>query len=160
MSVQFVCINLLRTVWVSLLCLALVAATIDVKGQKRGGRDEPAPPPPPPTAGTVGRKINRPKPTPLKPVALIVNVPLGCRIWLNDSEVELQNSIRPISLNGQKVMTTYATETGNITIKGLKPGSYKLIARKENYREFNIDLSLAVESENVVKFFWPPTQAD
>jgi hypothetical protein len=151
MSVQFLHVSLSRTVWLSLLCLALVAIVIDAKGQRRGGRDEPPPPPPP--VGTGGRKIPRPKPTPVKHAALIVNAPLGCRIWLNDSEVELQNSIRPISLNGQKVMTTYTTETGTITIKGLKPGPYKLIARKENHREFNIDLWLAVESENVVTIF-------
>lgn len=155
MFVQFICVNLLRIVWVSLLCLALVAMVIDAKGQTRGGRDEPPPPPPPP-AGPGRRPISKPKPTPVKRADLIVKAPLGCRLWLNDSEIEFQNSIRPVSLNGQKVMMTYTIETGTITIKGLKPGPYKLIARKENYREFNKDLSLAVETENVVTVFLAP----
>lgn len=153
MSVQFIRVNLLRTVWISLLCLALVAI---VKGQTRGGRDDPPPPSPPPPAGSGKRTISKSKPTPVKRADLIVKAPLGCRIWLNDSEVELENSIRPVSLNGQKVTTIYTTETGTITIKGLKPGPYKLIARKENYREFNLDLSLAVETENVVTVFLAP----
>lgn len=154
MSVQFIRVNLLRTVWASILCLALVAIVIDAKGQTRGGRDDPPPPPPPPPAGTGRRPISKPnKPTPVKRADLIVKAPLGCRIWLNDSEVELQNSIRPVNLNGQKVTTTYTTETGTITIKGLKPGPYRLIARKENYREFISDLSLAVETDNVVTVF-------
>ena len=145
--------NVSRTVWVSIMCLALLTVGFDANGQKPGGRDGPPPPLPP---GLSGPRIPKPKPTPVKRPDLIVKAPLGCHIWLNDSEVELQNSIRPISLNGQKVTTFYTTETGTLTIKGLKPGPYKLIARKQNYHEFTVELSLGVDVENAFTVFLTP----
>jgi hypothetical protein len=136
------------------MCLALLTVVFDANGQKAGGRYEPPPPPPP---GPSVPRTSKPKPTPVKRADLIVTAPLGCRIWLNDREVELQNSIRSISLDGQKVTTTYVTETGTVTIKGLKPGPYKLIVRKQDYQEFTKELSLAAEVENVFTFFLIPT---
>lgn len=146
-------VNSSRTVWVSVMCLALLIVVFDANGQKPGGRDGPPPAPPP---GPGGPRISKPKPAPVKRADLIVTAPPGCHIWLNDSEVELQNSTRPISLNGQKVTTLYTTETGTLTIKGLKPGPYKLIARKQNYQEFTKELSLSVDVENALTVLLTP----
>lgn len=147
-------VNVLQRIWGFVMCLVLLIVVFDANGQKRGGRDGPPPPPPP---GPSGPRISKPKPPPpIKRADLIVTAPLGCQIWLDDSEVELQNSIRPISLNGQKVTTFYTTETGTLTIKGLKPGPYKLIARKQNYQEFTKDLSLGADADNVFTVFLTP----
>ncbi len=151
---KYLTVNLSRTVWVFLVCFVFLIGPFEAKSQKRGGRDEPSPQPAPPV--TTGPKIIKPRPAPVMRAELTINVPLGCRIWLNDSEIELRNSTRPINLNGQKVTTTYTTDTGAITIKGLKPGPYRLTGRKQNFQEFTIDLWLVVDAENVVSVFLTP----
>ena len=137
-------------------CVIVLTVLMVANGQKRGGRDGPGPQPSPPPIGPTGPRIPKPKPTPVKRAELTVYVPSGCRVWLNDNEVELRNSLQPINLNGQKITTSYAANSGVVTIKGLKPGPYRVTGRKPNYQDFNKDLSLLIETENVVTIVLTP----
>lgn len=140
----------------TLLFLTVFSATLVIvasaHSQKRGGRDEPVQPLPPPAApANTGRgKPKQPSPPPLKRATLTVTAPPGCRLWINQNEVELRSSSVPINLDGQKVTTTYAAENGTITIKGLKPGAYQVLARKPAYQEFSREVMAGLETENVV----------
>jgi hypothetical protein len=138
-----------------LVLTVLIASLIIVASalsQKRGGRDEPdqpAPRPPPPVNTGRGRP-KQPSPPPVRRAELTITAPPGSRLWINQNELELRSSNVPINLAGQKVTTTYAGENGTITIKGLKPGSYQIVARKPDYQEFSRVVMAAVETENAV----------
>jgi TonB family protein len=109
-------------------------------GQTRGGRSTPTPTSTPkPTPTSTPKQPSRVY-TPVKPVvrpgALNLAVPFGSQVWLNGDEVLLQSSGKPIKLNGQSVITIYATDSSTLTIKNLKPGQYRLQGKKADYEEY------------------------
>lgn len=114
----------------------------DVMAQTPGGRGAT-------TTGPKNKNIDkvdpvRPAPPPPapKPIDLSINVPSGCRVWLNETELPLQSSAKPIRINEQKVMVTYAADSGTLVIKNLKAGPYRVTGRKPDYYDFNETVQL------------------
>jgi TonB family protein len=88
---------------------------------------------------------------------MTIIVPPGCRIWLNEVPVET-SLLQEMSLllHGQKVKSSEQV-AGVITLKGIKPGSYRLVARKPDFREYATPVVVALDSENVFTVRLTPT---
>lgn len=101
-----------------------------------------------PTVG--GRGGGTVKPPPARVTQLTLIVPPGCRIWLNDVPVEtslIQDLI--LSIDGHKV-TTSERAAGVIALNGIRPGTYQLVARKPDFREYTTTVTVTLEAENVL----------
>lgn len=83
--------------------------------------------------------------------------PSGCRVWVN--EVEINNINNTILLNQQKVKAIYSPDGSLITLKGLKPGSYRIAARKQDFREYTNVADVFLDQENVVSIALTPLPA-
>jgi TonB family protein len=134
--------------------------------QKRGGRDSgtsPAPTPTPKipkvntTSSTPKSGRNRPVNSSAPTTQMTIIVPPGCRIWLNEVPVET-SLLQEMSLllHGQKMKSSEQV-AGVITLKGIKPGSYRLVARKPDFREYATPVVVALDSENVFTVRLTPT---
>lgn len=123
------------------LFIVLMLATCQVAvSQGPGGRPTPTPTPRSPTTSvrkTTGTKNPAPLP---KPADITVTVSPDCKVWLNESEVPLQTTLKAIQIDRQRVMTTYLS--GKLTIKNLKAGSYRLRGGKPDYYEYSESLEL------------------
>jgi TonB family protein len=129
--------------------------------QQRGARDPgssaPAPKPTPRiTKGTNSSSTSRsggnrpvsPRPAPVTQMTIII--PPGCRIWLNEVPVETSlTQETPLLIDGQK-MKSSERSAGVITLKGIRPGTYRLIARKPDFREYTTPVTVMLDTENVV----------
>lgn len=108
----------------------------------------------PPVNNPGGRPVKPPSP----PVTqMTVIIPPGCRIWINDVPVEtslIQDLV--LSIDGQKVKTSERT-AGVITLKGVRPGTYRLVARKPDFREYASPVTVTLDSENVFTVRLIPT---
>ena len=134
--------------------------------QRKGGRDSGTSPSPTPTpripkvntgSSTPKSGGNRPVNPPAPTTQMTIIVPPGCRIWLNEVPVEtslLQEM--PLFIDGQKLKSSERV-AGVITLKGIKPGSYRLVARKPDFREYAIPVTVALDTENVVTVRLTPT---
>src|SRR5262245_21120363 len=112
------------------MMLLLVAANNSTSAfQKPGGRPTPTPAPTPTPPKGQGHTATGPKVTPPRLANLTITAPAGCRVWIN--EVEIDNTKPTLLLNQQRVRALYSPGTGLITLKNLKPGSYRLLARKQ-----------------------------
>lgn len=128
--------------------------------QKAGGRDpgktSPAPTPAPTIPrGTTSSSTHKPggnkpiKPPPVPVTQMTIVVPQGCRVWLNDVPVETSLSQElPLLVDGQKVKTSERV-AGVITVKGIRAGSYRLVARKPDFREYATEVTVMLDTENV-----------
>lgn len=133
--------------------ILLVAGSITVSAfQRQGGRTSTPVPTPAPT--TPPRDRSRESRVPKAPAPRLADMkivaPTGCRVWVN--EVELSN-IKPnntLLLNQQKVKAIYSADGSLITLKGLKPGSYRIAARKQDFREYTNVADVFLDQENVV----------
>jgi hypothetical protein len=75
--------------------------------------------------------------------------PPDCRIWLNEVLVETSLSQEiPLLIDGQKVRSSERS-AGVITLKGIRPGIYRLVARKPNFQEYATPLTVTLDRENV-----------
>jgi TonB family protein len=140
----------------TLLCV------IPVVGQKPGGRERISPPTPSPTPRTVTTPSTR-KPrdkvdkTPLPRASMTIIAPLGSRVWINELEIDTsQTAAGLLSLDGQSVKTSYAETTGTFTLKGLKPGVYRLSARKPDFREYATPAPVLLDQDNVFTIVLTP----
>ena len=140
--------------------LVIAASLSSASGfQRAGGRDpgKPAPTPAPmpikPKGSTPssvhnpngGRAVN--PPTPLAQMTIIT--PPGCRIWINDAPVEtslFQDIV--LLIDGQKVKASERV-AGVVTLKGIRPGSYRLVARKPDSLEYAKPVTVTLDAENV-----------
>lgn len=128
--------------------------------QTRGGRDPgtPAPSPSPAPRTTKGTTSpttnksggNRPVNPPRAPVTqMTIVIPVGSRIWLNDVPVETSLTKEMLLLiDGQKVRSSEQV-AGFITLKGIRPGTYRLVARKPDFREYAAAVTVFLDKENV-----------
>jgi hypothetical protein len=88
---------------------------------------------------------------------MTIITPPGCRIWLNDVPIETSlTQEMPLLIDGQKVKSSEQV-AGYITLKGLKPDTYRLIARKPDYREYFTPVTVTLDSENVFTVTLTPT---
>ena len=114
--------------FISLIILLLMPDTLSAM-QKPGGReDTPSPTKPkgrrPAGASTESRSrgssSRKPTTSPALPAELTINVtPSDARIWLNDQE------------------TGSREPDGSLRLRGLKPGTFTIIARRLNYRDYS-----------------------
>ena len=129
-----------------------------------GGRPTPTPTPKrTPPKGTSSPTVHNPGggrtvKTPSAPVTqMTVIIPPGCRIWLNEVPVEtslLQEMV--LSIDGHKVKTSERA-AGVITLKGIRPGTYRLVARKPDFGEYATPVTVTLDSENVFTVRLTPT---
>src|SRR6476660_4839765 len=134
------------------LCLSVVS--IEVNAQQRGGR--PTPTPAPATSVTASPGPRTPNPALVKRAVLKLSVPEGCRVFLDDVEVEVQTSIKTKLIGRQPISTSFAPDVRTLTIKGLKAGSYRLAGRKPDYKEFTKALTLTNHEENLIDILLIP----
>jgi len=127
--------------------------------QRPGGRDPgkstptPAPSPTKPKGSTQpsvsktgGRPVS-PAPVPLAQMSIIT--PPGCRIWINETPVETSlTGEMVLVIDGQKVKTSERT-SGVITLKGIRPGTYRLVARKPDFHEYVRPMTVTLDAENI-----------
>ena len=88
---------------------------------------------------------------------MTIIIPPGCRIWLN--EVPVETSITQemvLSIDGHKVKRSERI-AGVITLKGIRPGTYRLVARKPDFREYATPVTVTLDSENVFTVSLTPT---
>ena len=140
-----------------LLIVLLGAANVSVSAfQRPGGRTPPPTPTPAPTPrrgqgqGPTGPKVTPPRLADIKIIA-----PSGCRIWID--EVEITNNT--LLLNQQRVKTIYSPDGTLITLRGLKPGSYRIAARKQDFREYTSVADVLFDQENVLSIALTPLPA-
>src|SRR5688500_1353184 len=134
--------------------------------QKPGGRDpgktSPAPAPTIPK-GTTSSSTHKPggnkpiKPPPAPVTQMTIVVPEGCRVWLNDVPIETSLSQElPLLIDGQKVKSSERV-AGVITVKGIRSGTYRLVARKPDFREYATAVTVVLDTENVFTVRLTPT---
>jgi protein TonB len=88
---------------------------------------------------------------------MTIITPPGCRIWLN--EVPIETSLTqemPLLIDGQKVKSSERV-AGYVTLKGIKPGTYRLVARKPDYREYVTPVTVTLDAENLFTVRLTPT---
>lgn len=121
-----------------------------------GGRPAPTPTPKrttakgPPSSSVrtpgSGRTVKSP-PAPVTQMTIVI--PTGSRVWLNDVPVETSLSKELLlSIDGQKVKSSEQV-AGFITLKNIRPGTYRLVARKPDHREYSTEVSVFLDKENV-----------
>ena len=109
---------------------------------------------PPPVNNPGGRTVKQPS---ASLAQMTVIIPPGCRIWINEVPVEtslIQDVV--LSIDGHKVKTSERT-SGVITLKGVRPGTYRLVARKPDFREYATPVTVTLDSENVFTVRLTPT---
>jgi TonB family protein len=81
---------------------------------------------------------------------MTIIAPPGCRIWLNDVPVETSLSQEmTLSIDGQRVKSSERS-AGVIILKGIRPDTYQLVARKPNFQEYSTPVTVTLDTENVV----------
>lgn len=133
--------------------------------QKRGGRDPgrttPTPEPTPKQKATASPSVYKSGGRPINPPApssqMTIITPPGCRIWINEVSIETSLSQdMPLLIDGQKLKTSERI-AGVITLKGIRPGTYRLVARKPDFREYATQVTVALDAENVFTVRLTPT---
>jgi len=149
-----------------LLVLLLVVANSSASAfQKRGGRDLPTPAPAPaptpkpkgPGVGS-GSKVNHPQPQP-QFANLPILAPAGCRVWINETELDGTKPTGTLMINQQRVKTAYSSGSGTVTLRGLSPGSYRIAARKQDFQEYSQVADVFLDRENVFSIVMDPLPA-
>ena len=95
-------------------------------------------------------------PVPVKRATLTMTLPEGSRVWINQIEVEVRDSDRPINVGGQRITTTYSVDQRVLTIFGLKTGACEIIVRKTDHREFMQTLDLVPDRSNPIMIHLTP----
>ncbi|HEV7375107.1 MAG TPA: TonB family protein [Pyrinomonadaceae bacterium] len=137
-------------IFISLIILFLMPDALSAM-QKRGAREDipslTKPKRPQPAAGASTesgkrRPARKPTTTPALLADLTLNVtPSDARIWLNDQETE------------------YREQDGSLSLRGLKPGSFTIIARKPNYRDYSRTIILEPKQSEFISIVLTPLPA-
>ena len=90
---------------------------------------------------------------------MTIIAPPDCRVWINEMEINNTSPTGVLSLNGQRVRFSYLPDRGMITLKGLKPGPYRLAARKQDFREYSQVADVSPGQENVLNIVLAPLPA-
>src|ERR1700754_281397 len=151
--------SLSRAVLIASALLIVVSLSSAYGFQRPGGRDpgKPAPTPapsvtkpkgsPPTCTHTTGGSKPGRGPTPLAQTT--INTPAGCRISINEALVEtslIQDMV--LLIERQKVKASERV-AGVITLKGIKPGTYRIVARKPDFREYAKSVTVTLDAENI-----------
>lgn len=142
----------------TLLCVMLLLVEANNSSsafQRPGGRSSPTPTPTPPKGRgpvSTGPKVKQPR-----LATMTIQAPAGSRVWIND--VEIDNTKPTLLLNQQRIKALYSPGTGLITLKNLKPGSYRLVARKQDFREYTTVADVVLDRENVFSIVLTPLPA-
>lgn len=102
---------------------------------------------PQPGHGSGGGRVIKPSSAPVTKMTVII--PPDCQIWLNEVPVEtslIQDVV--LTIGGNKVKTSERS-AGVITLQGIRPGAYRLVARKPDFREYVSTVTVTLDSENV-----------
>lgn len=72
----------------------------------------------------------------------------------NDSSSPISNAMVRLEQNGSIKYTTYSNSTGNYTINNVVPGVYNLVAIKENYSNFIMEVTITsfAKGQNIAMF--------
>jgi TonB family protein len=135
----------------TVLLLFFLASGFASGFQKPGGRDTGTSVTPPTGGATdpADKRRNKIVKTP-RLVDMTINAPRGCRIWINEQEVDLQQPSGRLLLNGQNTKASYAQGSGILTLTGLRPGDYKILARKPDFLEYEEPVKVTLDRENVL----------
>jgi hypothetical protein len=137
--------------------LLLIAANNSTSAfQRPGGRSSPAPTPTPTPPKGQGHGSAGPKVNPLRLTNMSIQSPPGCRVWIND--VEIDNTKPTLLLNRQTVKVLYWPD-GLISLKNLKPGAYRLSARKQDFRDYAAVADVVLDRENAFSIVLTPVPA-
>ena len=148
---------LLKSLLVGLLLL--VATHHVLAFQKQGGRDVPTatPTPPKPPKG-FGSGAAGPKPPKPQLADITILAPSGSRVWINEIEINSTQPTGVFMLNRQRIKFSYLPDQG-IMLKGLKPGPYHIVARKQDFREYSQLADVSLDHENVFSIVLAPLPA-
>lgn len=136
--------------------LLLVAANNSSALQRPGGRSSPTPTPTPPKGRgpvSTGPKVSLPR-----LANMTIQAPTGCRVWINEVEIDNAKPGATLLLNQQRVKALYSPD-GLITLKNIKPGSYQLVARKQDFRDYTTVADVFADRENVFSIVLTPLPA-
>jgi TonB family protein len=130
-------------------------------GGRDSGRSTPTPTPTPKPRGSGSSPVrNTGGGRPVNPAPALaqmtINIPPGCRIWINETPIEtslLQDLV--VLIGGQKVKASERS-AGVVILKGIKPGTYGLIARKPDFHEYARPVTVTLEGDNVVNVTLTP----
>lgn len=151
-----------RTRLVPALAMLLIALGLgpaygsQAPGSRDTGKPAPTPTPTPkktnvttPPPGPKNSGSNKSVTAPVRTAQMTIITPPGCRIWLNEVPVETSvlNEIS-LSIDGQKVKSSERI-AGLITLKGIRPGTYQLVVRKPDFREYTAPVTVTLDTENV-----------
>ena len=144
-----------------LLIVLLGAANVSVSAfQRPGGRTPPPTPTPAPTPRRgQGQGPTGPKVTPPRLADVKILAPSGSRIWINEVEITNAKPNNTLLLNQQKVRAIYSPDGTLITLKGMRPGSYRVAARKQDFREYTSVADVLFDQENVLSIALTPLPA-
>jgi protein TonB len=88
---------------------------------------------------------------------ITIVTPPGCRIWLNDVPVETSLTREmPLLIDGQRIKASEQV-AGFITLKNIRPGTYRLAARKPDFKEFAQSIAVTLDAENMFTVRLLPT---
>jgi len=90
---------------------------------------------------------------------MTITFPAGCRIWINEQEIDGSQPAAMLSISNQQVKTSFLPNSGTVTLKGLKPGSYWITARKQDFREYKRQADVLLDQENVFSIVLTPLPA-
>lgn len=117
------------------------------------------PTPTPKPTKVFGSGASGPKPPKPQLANLTILAPSGCRVWINETEIDSTQPTGSLMLNRQRVKFSYLPERGMITLKGLKEGSYRIAARKQDFREYSQVADVFLDQENVFSIVLMPLPA-
>ena len=126
-----------------LLTLVILLSFDSASGfQTDDGRDKRQPTPTPTTRPVKGPGTSSTGPRAPKQrfANLTIMAPVGCRIWINDFEVEMP-------------------QTGTLTRKSVKPGTYLIVARKPDFRDYSQQVEVLLDRDNVFSIVLTPLPA-
>jgi TonB family protein len=89
---------------------------------------------------------------------MTIQAPTGCRVWINEIEIVNTKPAATLLLNQQRVKALYSPD-GLITLKNVKPGSYRLSARKQDFRDYTGVADVVLDGENVFSIALIPLPA-
>jgi hypothetical protein len=89
---------------------------------------------------------------------MTIQAPTGSRVWINEVEIDNAKPGATLLLNQQRVKALYSPD-GLITLKNIKPGSYRLVARKQDFRDYTAVADVFADRENVFSIVLTPLPA-
>jgi TonB family protein len=100
-----------------------------------------------------GKGVNPAAPS----LQMTIIAPPGCRIWINEVPIETSLTREMVLLIGDQKVKTSERVAGVIALKGIRPGTYRLTARKPDFNEYATSVTVAPDSKNEFTVTLTPT---